>query len=134
MVKQIDEALKEIFHDIMVINPSIEVYLLDTEGKILTYFAPNKEIKLDYVPLEPINEFLEVGTSTFVMGVDPKNEHGEKTFSAAKVYEGYVHRGYIYVILGGEEYENAASICFRKLYSSTWCSLNDNNTYSSSII
>jgi len=103
------EALKKIFHDIMVINPSIEVYLLNTEGKILTYFAPNKEVKLDYVPLEPINEFLEVGASSFVMGVDPKNEHVEKTFSAAKVYEGDVHKGYVYVILGGEEFEDAAS-------------------------
>jgi signal transduction histidine kinase len=103
------EALKKIFHDIMVINPSIEVYLLNTEGKILTYFAPNKEVKLDYVPLEPINEFLEVGAFSFVMGVDPKNEHVEKTFSAAKVYEGDVHKGYIYVILGGEEFEDAAS-------------------------
>ncbi|HEY6436925.1 MAG TPA: hypothetical protein VIY47_10055, partial [Ignavibacteriaceae bacterium] len=103
------EVLKKVFHDVMVINPSIEVYLLNSEGKILTYFAPNKEVKLDYVPLEPINEFLEVGASSFVMGVDPKNEHVEKTFSAAKVYEGSVPRGYIYVILGGEEFEDAAS-------------------------
>jgi len=102
-----DEALKEVFHDIMVINPSIEVYLLDTEGKILTYFAPNKEIILEYVPLDPIYEFLEVGASTFVMGVDPKNGSMMKGFSVAKVYEESVHRGYIYVILGGEEYENA---------------------------
>ena len=106
------ETLKKIFHDIMVINPSIEVYLLDTDGKILSYFAPNKEVKLDRVPLEPIQEFLEVGASTFVMGVDPKNEHLEKTFSAAKVYEGDIHRGYIYVILGGEDYENAAQFVF----------------------
>ena len=104
-----EDALKKLFHDIMVINPSIEVYLLNTDGKILTYFAPNKEVKLDYVPLESINEFLEVGASSFVMGVDPKNEHVEKTFSAAEVYEGSIHRGYIYVILGGEEFENAAS-------------------------
>ena len=102
-----DEALKEVFHDIMVINPSIEVYLLDTEGKILTYFAPNKEIILEYVPLEPIDEFLEVGASTFVMGVDPKSGSMMKGFSVAKVYEESIHRGYIYVILGGEEYENA---------------------------
>ena len=106
------EVLKDIFHNIMVINPNIEVYLLDTGGKILSYFAPNKEVKLDSIPLEPIEEFLEVGTSTFVMGVDPKNEHGEKTFSAAEVYEGDVHRGYIYVILGGEDYENAAQFVF----------------------
>jgi signal transduction histidine kinase len=102
-----DEGLKEVFHDIMVINPSIEVYLLNTEGKILTYFAPNKEVKLEFVPLEPIYEFLEVGASTFVMGIDPKNETAMKGFSAAKVYEDSVHRGFIYVILGGEEYENA---------------------------
>ncbi|MCW8961032.1 MAG: hypothetical protein OQK29_05665, partial [Ignavibacteriaceae bacterium] len=101
------EALKIIFHNIMVINPSIEVYLLDTEGKILTYFAPNKEVKLKYVPLEPIHKFLEAGGSSFVMGADPKKEHVEKSFSAAKVYEGSIFRGYIYVILEGEEFENA---------------------------
>lgn len=104
-----ENTLKKIFHDIMVINPSIEVYLLDTNGKILSYFAPNKEVKLKTVPLEPINEFLKSGASSFVMGADPKNEHIEKTFSAAKVYEGSIQRGYIYVILGGEEFENAAS-------------------------
>ena len=101
------DALKEVFHSIMIINPSIEVYLLDTEGKILTYFAPNKKIKLKYVPLKPIKEFLKVGASTFVMGVDPKSGNAMKGFSAAKVYEDSVLRGYIYVILGGEEYENA---------------------------
>jgi len=107
-----EEALKEVFHDVMIINPSIEVYLLNTEGKILTYFAPNKVIKLDYVPLGPIKEFIEVGTSTFVMGVDPKNEIVMKGFSASEVYEDSVFMGYIYVILGGEEYESATQFVF----------------------
>ena len=103
-----EDALKKVFHEIMIINPSIEVYLLDTNGKILTYFAPNKEVKLKYVPLDPIYKFMEGGASSFVLGVDPKNEKGEKSFSAARVYEGSELRGYIYVILGGEEFENAA--------------------------
>jgi signal transduction histidine kinase len=107
-----EEALKEVFHSVMIINPSIEVYLLNTEGKILTYFAPDKVIKLDYVPLDPIKEFIEVGTSTFVMGVDPKNEKVMKGFSAAEVYEDSVLMGYMYVILGGEEYENATQFVF----------------------
>ena len=110
--KASEDALKPIFHNIMVINPSIEVYLLDNEGKILAFFAPDKEVKLEKIPLEPIHEFLEVGSSSFVMGVDPKNEHAEKTFSAAKVYEGDVQRGYVYVILGGVDYENAANFVF----------------------
>jgi signal transduction histidine kinase len=107
-----EEALKDVFHDVMIINPSIEVYLLNTDGKILTYFAPGKVIRLDYVPLEPIKEFLEVGTSTFVMGVDPKNETSMKGFSAAEVFEDSVLMGYMYVILGGEEYENATQFVF----------------------
>ncbi len=107
-----EEILKEVFHNVMIINPSIEVYLLDTEGKILTYFAPNKVIKLEYVPLEPIKEFIEVGASSFVMGIDPKNETAMKGFSASEVFEDSTLRGYIYVILGGEEYENATQFVF----------------------
>jgi GTPase SAR1 family protein len=40
------KALKEIFHMLMVINPSIEVYLLDRGGKILAYSAdPEKVVR-----------------------------------------------------------------------------------------
>jgi len=107
-----EETLKEVFHNVMIINPSIEVYLLDAEGKILTYFAPNKTIELDYVPLEPIKEFINTKGETFVMGVDPKNEQIMKGFSASEVYEDSTFMGYIYVILGGEEYENASQLVF----------------------
>ena len=37
------EALEDIFHMLMVINPSIEIYLLDTKGTILAFSAiPDK--------------------------------------------------------------------------------------------
>lgn len=35
-----DAALKDIFHQLMVINPSIELYLLDPQGTILTFRLP----------------------------------------------------------------------------------------------
>jgi signal transduction histidine kinase len=107
-----DDALKNIFHDVMVINPNIEVYLLDTDGNILTYYAPEKTVKLKKVPLEPIYEFIEDGAKSFTMGVDPKNEHAEKVFSASEVFENGKLMGYIYIILGGEEYENASQFVF----------------------
>ena len=107
-----DEVLKKVFHNIMIINPSLEVYLLDTKGRILTYFAPDKIIRLKTVPLEPIEKFIDEKGKSFVMGVDPKNPEKTKGFSATKVYEGSVLRGYIYVILGGEEYENASQLVF----------------------
>jgi len=107
-----EDVLKDVFHNVMIINPSIEVYLLDTEGKILTYFAPNEIIELEYVPLEPIKKFIEVKDGSFIMGVDPKNASIMKGFSASEVYEDHVLRGYIYVILEGEEYENATQLVF----------------------
>jgi two-component system OmpR family sensor kinase len=50
-----EEVLKNVFHDVMIINPSIEVYLLDTEGKILTFYAPDKKIKLYHIPHKYLN-------------------------------------------------------------------------------
>jgi signal transduction histidine kinase len=107
-----DAALKNVFHSIMIINPSLEVYLLDKQGKILTYFAPNKVVKLKYVSLEPIQKFISSKDKPFVLGPDPRNADRQKAFSAAKVYEDSVFRGYIYVILGGEEYDNATQLVF----------------------
>ncbi len=106
------KVLDNVFHNVMIINPSIEVYLLDPEGRILTYFAPDKKIKLKSVPLAPIKQFIENKGSIFVLGADPKNKGKEKAFSASAVYENGVFRGYIYVILEGEEYENATQLVF----------------------
>ncbi len=105
-------ALKNVFHNVMVINPSIEVYLLNTSGKILAFDAPSGSVKLKEVPLEPIQKFISSKKETFLMGVDPKAPGKYKAFSAAKVYEKGQFKGYIYVILGGQEYENASQLLF----------------------
>ena len=42
---EVDKAsLQDVMHSMMVINPSVEVYLLDTKGDIITYVAPHKKI------------------------------------------------------------------------------------------
>jgi signal transduction histidine kinase len=106
------DALKNVFHNVMVINPSIEVYLLDTTGTILAFDAPANAVKIKDVPLGPIKNFISSTKDAFVMGIDPKNPAKEKAFSAATVYEKGKFRGYIYVILGGQEYENASQLLF----------------------
>ncbi len=105
-------ALKEVFHNVMVINPSIEVYLLNPNGVILAYYAPNHTVKLKSVPLEPLNEFISSHDKRFLLGIDPKNPDRRKAFSAAKVYFNGQFKGYIYVILGGKEYDNASQLLF----------------------
>ncbi len=106
-----EKVIKDVFHNVMVINPSIEVYLLDKNGKILTYFAPEHKIEAESIPLEPIKEFLKQ-ENEFILGPDPKNPLNEKAFSAAEVFDDNEFKGYIYVILGGEEYENASQLVF----------------------
>lgn len=107
-----EKVLQTVFHNVMIINPNIEVYLLNTKGKILTYFAPNKKIQLKYVPLAPILKLVDSKNKPFVLGVDPKNIDQKKAFSAAKVFENGKLMGYIYVILESEEYDTVNQLIF----------------------
>ena len=105
-------VLKNVFHNVMVINPSIEVYLLDTNGTILTYYAPNSQVKINEVPLGPVKKFISSSEESFIIGIDPKSPGKMKAFSAAQVTEDGKFMGYIYVILGGQEYDNASQLVF----------------------
>lgn len=103
-----EKALKEIFHTLMVINPSIEIYLLDREGNILSFSAPRGKVKGSHVSLAPIRLFLE-GSSTFpIKGDDPRHPGTTKIFSVAEIPGGNAPQGYLYVVLGGEQFDSAA--------------------------
>lgn len=103
-------ALKDVFHMLMVINPSIEVYLLDPEGKILAYSAPKGKVKRKRVSLRPIETFLSGKVPLPVMGEDPRSRDGHKVFSVAPILENHRIAGYMYVILGGEDFDTATRL------------------------
>jgi signal transduction histidine kinase len=106
---QVDEAsMDKIMHSMMAINPSIEVYLLDTAGNILNYVAPYKKVKLEKVALDPVLTFLETEGQQFIKGDDPRNPGIQKEFSAAPILEEEKLIGYVYVVLASEEYDMAA--------------------------
>jgi len=100
------DALADIFHMLMVINPSIEVYLLDTRGKILEYSAAPGKIKRSRVELEPIRAMLDKDFTIPLQGDDPRDLDGKKVFTVARIPEQGRLQGYLYVILGGEIYDN----------------------------
>jgi signal transduction histidine kinase len=100
------EALEEIFHMLMVINPSIEIYLLDPEGSILAFSAALGKVKRKRVGLGPIRELLEGDTALPVLGDDPRNPSATKVFTAAPIPGQGKLQGYLYVILGGETYDS----------------------------
>jgi len=101
-----EEALEEIFHMLMVINPSIEIYLLDTEGNILAFSASPGKVKRERVNLGPVSRWLEGDANIPVLGDDPRDLDGKKVFTVARIPEHGKLQGYLYVILGGEIYDN----------------------------
>jgi signal transduction histidine kinase len=103
-----NDAVREIFHMLMVVHPGIEVYLLDKEGGILSYSAPPGKVKRERVSLKPLETFLE-GTKSFpILGDDPRSPETRKVFSVAPVPPEGPVEGYLYVILGGEEYDTVS--------------------------
>jgi signal transduction histidine kinase len=100
------QALEEVFHMLMVINPSIEIYLLDPEGNILAFSAEPGKVKRARIDLNPVRELID-GYVTFpLLGDDPRDKSRKKVFTAAPIAYGGNLEGYLYVILGGETYDS----------------------------
>lgn len=107
-----DNAADDIMHHMMAVNPSIEVYLLDPDGKIMAHVAPYKKVKLTEVSTGPIQRFIDTEGEKFVLGDDPRNPGAEQIFSAAAIEENGQILGYVYVVLAGEDYHLVASSLF----------------------
>ena len=103
-----EKALKRIAHQSMVINPTVEVYLLNLNGEILSFNLPKNSVLLKKVPLEPIHQFLKADSKRPLLNKDPRSPENNKTFSVAKVTNNGTDEGYVYVILGGKKYEELA--------------------------
>lgn len=101
-VKQ--KEAERIFFNVMVTNPSVEVYLLDTVGNILAYHAPAGKIKLKRINLQRVKQFINARGQLFIRGDDPRHPQAQKIFSVAKVQRGKRVWGYVYVVLTSEEY------------------------------
>jgi len=103
-------ALKETFQEYMVINPSIEIYLLDRDGTILSYSADPKLVKRRRVSLQPIEAFLRGAEDFPLLGDDPRSHNGHKPFSVTPVPSAKDVQGYLYVVLRGQQYDNVENL------------------------
>ena len=108
-------ALKESFDMLMKINHNIEVYLLNPDGEILAYSAPPGKVKRKRVALNPVKHFIKKTDNLPILGDDPRNQDLQKVFSASPIPANGPLEGYLYIILGSEEYDNIAQM-LRKNY------------------
>lgn len=99
-----------VFYQAMVISPSAEVYFLDTTGRVIYFHGDTAEIKAWRVDEEALQSYLQSGGSRYVSGSDPRDPEHRKIFSAAAVEGENGRLGYIYVILGNQQYRSVSQM------------------------
>jgi signal transduction histidine kinase len=95
------DAVRILFDQLMSVNPSVEVYLLDGTGTIVGDAAPSGHVRRERVAVEPIERLL-AGAPLPIFGDDPRSDSGRKVFDAARLTLAGRPWGYVYVILLGE--------------------------------
>ncbi len=103
-----EEALSLLAQRAMIINPTVEVYLLDTQGQVLAHALPPESIQTDRVALGPVRELMAGEKEMPLRGTDPRNVDRKKIFSAHPVMHNDILQGYLYAILGGQKYDELA--------------------------
>ena len=96
----------DLMHDMMAVNRSIEVYLLDTSGEILysVVLDHSDNAPINRVSLDDIQEFIKDNGENYILGDDPRNPGKKKIFSAAP-FNVDGREGFIYIILAGQQFE-----------------------------
>ena len=106
----VNEAeLARLAQQAMVINPTAEVYLLDTQGHILDHVLPPDSVQLDKVDMGPVHALIDGTKSMPIRGTDSRNPLRTKVFSAHPIVSDGKLQGYLYVILGGKKYDELAA-------------------------
>lgn len=99
--------LRALFDMQMAINPAIEIYLLDRDGRVVEYSAAPDRVRMTHVALGPIRRFLGNPERLPVLGDDPRNPGRQKIFSAAGLPRS---QGYLYVVLANEQQDGIAGL------------------------
>lgn len=96
----------DLMHDMMAVNRSIEVYLLDKTGGILysVVLDPSDNSPNNKISLGPIQSFIDTKGQEYILGDDPRNAGTQKIFSAAP-FNVDGREGFIYIILAGKEFQ-----------------------------
>lgn len=101
------DAVRELFSQLMLVNPSVEVYLLDRDGRIVGDAAPKDRVLRDRVDLAPVRQLL-AGDPLPILGDDPRSLDARKVFSAAPLMVMGKPAGFLYVVLLGEAHDRFA--------------------------
>ncbi len=113
------EAVPEAIHYMMVLNPMVEIYLTDSEGTILSYFAGgDDEVIRKRIDTAPLERFQTSRGYETILGDDPRTADSSKPFSAAPLHAAG-EDGWVYVILRGQSYDHSLAMAQSNYYIRT---------------
>ena len=105
----IDTAvLTDLADHIMMLNPSVEVYALDSTGTILGSSHSQLPVALPNVDVQPIRDYLSPGRQLPLMGDNPIDAQSHSIFSAFPLHIDPADNtstllGYVYVVLASQK-------------------------------
>lgn len=97
-------ARKALLSMLMVVNPGVQVYLLDADGRVRAYIGEPGMVRTEQVDLAPVRNFL-AGAALPLRGTDPMGSDDPRIFSVAMFppRAGDTRPpGYLYVVLDGQ--------------------------------
>jgi signal transduction histidine kinase len=98
-------VLDSISRDLMAINQTADIYLLDLNGQILYSSVPADRLKADRVSMEPIHRFFGVKARFPILGDNPREPSMKRIFSTCIIEISGDPEGYLYITLGEGELE-----------------------------
>ncbi len=103
-------ARDELLSMLMVVNPGIQVYVLDADGRVQAYIGDPGMVRQEQVDLRPVRDFL-AGGALPLRGSDPMGTGLPRIFSAAMFPPRAGDSrppGYLYIVLDGQAREAVA--------------------------
>ncbi|MEO6745817.1 MAG: HAMP domain-containing sensor histidine kinase [Caldimonas sp.] len=108
--------MKELALHVMAINPSVELYLLDANGRVLAHALEGLRgsdpvgVQVDMAPMRRLLR-AENDASVLmpVLGTDPRNPARLNTFSVSAIAPPGSGMGYLYVVLNGSTAQGVAA-------------------------
>jgi two-component system OmpR family sensor kinase len=92
------DRLRGMFDMQMMINPAIQIYLLDASGQVVSHAQADATVAAS-VALEPIHAFLSLDAKLPILGEDPRLPGERRIFSAAQIPAQGIPEAYLYVML-----------------------------------
>ncbi|BDD01130.1 HAMP domain-containing sensor histidine kinase [Persicobacter psychrovividus] len=108
----------EIMHEMMAVNRSIEVYLLDEAGTVLYSVVldhDDPKAPTEQVNLKPIYEFVQSDGQKCVLGDNPRDKNNQTIFSVAP-YDYQGKKGFVYIIFESQRLQHVQNSIFTSYF------------------